>query len=1133
MEEIETLERERESSHIPKFAPKGVKNVLALSGGHNTHIPFSVDVYASGNGFSEEAGAQCCRLAVAVTLNFPSALVLRRWLDNSSIRLALNGGFAINCSGLGFGNGRRDYNIERIVFEVVIEEVDDSGARKYSQAIDLYTQAIELNGGNAVYYSNRAFAHLRLEEYGSAIQDASKAIEIDPKYSKGYYRRGAAYIGLGKFKEALKDFQQMDITVAEVAQHLPKGAHIDQEDALGSYNRIIRIISIISWDHVYPMEREFGSLEGCYSCAIVFPIQEPIILVRPVGSVRDRSEMEGKLNALEGRMEGRINEGLKAETMGLQRELREFMRMFGERGRNAKSHWEGSQDSVNGIRGERREDDEEDTSGEQPNWVKRVELATFEGINPLGWISHVEKFFEIQKVTKREKLRLAYVCMEGSTSYWYRFWKKKTQAPTWEGLREALIRRFGGRDRGTVFERLAAVKQNNTVDEYIQDFEMLVAHTKVVSEGQLLGYFFAGLQGVVRSQIRPHNPRDLFSAMEVARDVDEASRGARMAGGTGARSGQWDRHCSEIGTDQTGFGMIGGSREYNNDSKRSSTMSDDRGRGIRKLPYPEYVRRREEGLCFHCGGPYSPGHCCPEKSLRVVIMGEDEIGDEEEEGGEEGEPKRMELSSFSVSGLTPHKTMKLQGWVRERGGTSHNFIATGLVKRLGLSVEDTPPYRVPVNIGETEVMEQFCLFELGEVDLIFGMEWLAKLGEVEKVIMIKGDPTALEPKTFVNIKVGDGMTMGWTFGKEEIENPRQQQREEVKPHVGLVVVAMAEHLPSMFGTGTVMVNCPFYFKRGACRHTEHKSDHSALQHVLALRHDNPGGDAHGNPLDHRQIQDDFEEFYEDIFEELSKYGEIESLKVCDNLADHMAGNVYVKFKEEEHAANVASDRGLLVGDGFSRSYLQEVRGEYFIIEGTTVARVVTGITTMTSSPIVIIVESTMTGTTIKRVVVGNARVRVLNLEEEMEVRDGGSTADICEWQERGRKGATWVDDKVAHQVVGNDREDALGSYNRIIRIIGIISWDHVYPMEREFGSLEGCYSCAVAILNREYTDYTLFLVYTTGELGTPNYVRDRNIKKSKTSVVLANVGQCGLYLQPDTVSGATATEMLHICSCIM
>ncbi|KAH0744106.1 hypothetical protein KY290_032099 [Solanum tuberosum] len=80
---------------------------------------------------------------------------------------------------------------------------------KYSQAIDLYTRAIELNGENAVYYANRAFAHTKLEEYGSAIQDGTRAIEIDPRYSKGYYRRGAAYLAMGKFKDALKDFQQV------------------------------------------------------------------------------------------------------------------------------------------------------------------------------------------------------------------------------------------------------------------------------------------------------------------------------------------------------------------------------------------------------------------------------------------------------------------------------------------------------------------------------------------------------------------------------------------------------------------------------------------------------------------------------------------------------------------------------------------------------------------------------------------------------------------------------------------------------------------------------------------------------------------------------------------------------------
>lgn len=60
-------------------------------------------------------------------------------------------------------------------------------AHKYAQAIDLYTQAIALNSQNAVYWANRAFAHIKLEEYGSAIQDASKAVEVDPKYSKACF----------------------------------------------------------------------------------------------------------------------------------------------------------------------------------------------------------------------------------------------------------------------------------------------------------------------------------------------------------------------------------------------------------------------------------------------------------------------------------------------------------------------------------------------------------------------------------------------------------------------------------------------------------------------------------------------------------------------------------------------------------------------------------------------------------------------------------------------------------------------------------------------------------------------------------------------------------------------------------
>lgn len=74
-----------------------------------------------------------------------------------------------------------------------------------------YTKAINLDPNNAVYYSNRAFAHIRLENFGSAIADATKSLELDPTYIKAYYRRGDARFALGQLKESLSDFKKVHV----------------------------------------------------------------------------------------------------------------------------------------------------------------------------------------------------------------------------------------------------------------------------------------------------------------------------------------------------------------------------------------------------------------------------------------------------------------------------------------------------------------------------------------------------------------------------------------------------------------------------------------------------------------------------------------------------------------------------------------------------------------------------------------------------------------------------------------------------------------------------------------------------------------------------------------------------------
>jgi serine/threonine-protein phosphatase 5 len=78
---------------------------------------------------------------------------------------------------------------------------------KFKKALDVYGEALLLSSHDYALLTNRAFAHLKLENYASAVKDASTAIDINPDIAKGYYRRGAAHFSMGNFGTAAKDFK--------------------------------------------------------------------------------------------------------------------------------------------------------------------------------------------------------------------------------------------------------------------------------------------------------------------------------------------------------------------------------------------------------------------------------------------------------------------------------------------------------------------------------------------------------------------------------------------------------------------------------------------------------------------------------------------------------------------------------------------------------------------------------------------------------------------------------------------------------------------------------------------------------------------------------------------------------------
>mmetsp|Transcript_23242 Transcript_23242/g.28810 ORF Transcript_23242/g.28810 Transcript_23242/m.28810 type:complete len:335 (-) Transcript_23242:796-1800(-) len=130
---------------------------------------------------------------------------------------------------------------------------------------------------------------------------------------------------------------------------------------------------------------------------------------------------------------------------------------------------------------------------------------------------------------------------------------------------------------------------------------------------------------------------------------------------------------------------------------------------------------------------------------------------------------------------------------------------------------------------------------------------------------------------------------------------------------------MAKRLQSIFGTEEDKVNCPFYFKIGACRHGDTCTrihNKPPLSQTLSFKHmyQNPNAAiafADGRNVPEEDLVDaieHFEGFYEEVFMEMAKFGEIDEMVVSDNIGDHMIGNVYLKYQDEAQAE--ASMKGM-------------------------------------------------------------------------------------------------------------------------------------------------------------------------------------------------------------------------------
>lgn len=131
--------------------------------------------------------------------------------------------------------------------QLVAQAKSLASRRNFNAAIDLITQAIQLDHNNAELYNDRHIFLAILKRYDAAMADLEQAIELDANNATYYYNRAQLRKKMKQFDAALADYNQAIQLKSDYAHALYMRAQLylvnfqkDQE-ALDDLERVLQI----------------------------------------------------------------------------------------------------------------------------------------------------------------------------------------------------------------------------------------------------------------------------------------------------------------------------------------------------------------------------------------------------------------------------------------------------------------------------------------------------------------------------------------------------------------------------------------------------------------------------------------------------------------------------------------------------------------------------------------------------------------------------------------------------------------------------------------------------------------------------------------------------------------------------
>ena len=396
--------------------------------------------------------------------------------------------------------------------------------------------------------------------------------------------------------------------------------------------------------------------------------------------------------------------------------------------------------------------------------LKKVEMPCCDGTGVSDWIGDIEYFYALGRYSDEAKMGLVPLCLQGALKKWFGWVRRRGGFRSWTDFKQRLMLRFSESIDEEPETRLFALKQVGSVSEYVTEFETLSAQVPGLSYHLLEHIFYNGLSTDMKEVIRMKDPQGLQNYISAVLRMETSVFCKVVSNATKTSSNNQRRH--NAGDRYTTVAT----KWHVNDKNKGDVVQNKENiqpkfqRPRQKHTDAELAAMRRDKICFKCKAPWSRAHAdvCPNKELRILSLlngWEVEVLDQEEEAlfceDLQQEQELMTLSYNSFLGISSPKTTKLRGRINQKevlvmldSGASHNFISPAVVKKLhleisaacsldvqlgnGLSVKALGVCRaVNFVLSDTVFTSDFISLELGNVDVILGVQWLETLGRCE------------------------------------------------------------------------------------------------------------------------------------------------------------------------------------------------------------------------------------------------------------------------------------------------------------------------------------------------------------------------------------------------------------------